>query len=423
MASGDTLGVVMQSDIEQTPSDSSTKIVSSVGIKTALDGKQNTLTFDSAPTEGSANPVTSGGVKTALDAKQPKTLATPLTINGTQQTTVESALGGLNDGLNADVAPLYTPKTLTGSVVTFDDGLDGALLGGLSLAIEPVQSGSGNPSPTNVRPITGWTAATVKRYGTDESDNLLIINVPFGQTIYGGTLDVLSGKLTVTKGIADLGDLTYNYDNTNKDFYTTSLASVIGPAEQDKAPEITTDRFKLVSRNYFISTSKTEDFLLFENSTKTVGIRWLAYNDVTAFKAAVSGSMLVYPLATPLTYYLTPREIRTLLGLNNIYADTGNVSVTYRGDVLNLYEKVADMKNDLSAFFANIAPIDDSPTASAPIQAYQLMMHNGRLYKTTRAIATDEMYVVAESMNDANGNIIPTSLGAEINIINSHFND
>ena len=39
-------------------------------INTALAGKQNTLTFDTAPTAGSSNPVTSGGVKTALNSMQ-----------------------------------------------------------------------------------------------------------------------------------------------------------------------------------------------------------------------------------------------------------------------------------------------------------------------------------------------------------------
>ena len=40
------------------------------GLTSALNGKQNTLTFDSAPTADSNNPVTSGGIKTALDTKQ-----------------------------------------------------------------------------------------------------------------------------------------------------------------------------------------------------------------------------------------------------------------------------------------------------------------------------------------------------------------
>ena len=38
-------------------------------LDTALDGKQDTLTFDSTPTASSTNPVTSGGVKTYTDKK------------------------------------------------------------------------------------------------------------------------------------------------------------------------------------------------------------------------------------------------------------------------------------------------------------------------------------------------------------------
>lgn len=39
-------------------------------VDSAVEEKQNKLTFDSTPTASSTNPVTSGGVKTALDAKQ-----------------------------------------------------------------------------------------------------------------------------------------------------------------------------------------------------------------------------------------------------------------------------------------------------------------------------------------------------------------
>ena len=50
-----------------------------------LDGKQDTLTFDTAPTASSANPVTSGGVKAALDGKVNKsgdTMTGNLIISG-----------------------------------------------------------------------------------------------------------------------------------------------------------------------------------------------------------------------------------------------------------------------------------------------------------------------------------------------------
>lgn len=55
---------------DNAPTANSNNPVKSGGIKSALDGKQNTLTFDSTPTANSSNPVTSGGVKSALDTMQ-----------------------------------------------------------------------------------------------------------------------------------------------------------------------------------------------------------------------------------------------------------------------------------------------------------------------------------------------------------------
>ena len=61
---------------DTTPTDSSTKPVTSGGIYTSLTGKQSTYSADStawdtAPTDSSTKPVTSGGIKTELDKKLP----------------------------------------------------------------------------------------------------------------------------------------------------------------------------------------------------------------------------------------------------------------------------------------------------------------------------------------------------------------
>ena len=49
------------------------------------------------------------------------------------------------------------------------------------------------------------------------------------------------------------------------------------------------------------------------------------------------------PLPTPEVYQLEPEEVKTLLGVNNISADTGNVSLTYRADVdLYIAKKIAE---------------------------------------------------------------------------------
>ena len=100
-------------------------------LQSALNAKQNTLTFDTTPTAASTNPVTSGGIKTALDAKAnsadlgdlasqdqvawstdisgiPSTFP-PETHNHDDryytETEVDTALAGKQDTLSWDTAP------------------------------------------------------------------------------------------------------------------------------------------------------------------------------------------------------------------------------------------------------------------------------------------------------------------------------
>lgn len=54
--------------MDTVPTAGSTKPVQSGGVKTALDNKQDALTFDPEPTADSTNPVTSGGVKSYVDS-------------------------------------------------------------------------------------------------------------------------------------------------------------------------------------------------------------------------------------------------------------------------------------------------------------------------------------------------------------------
>ena len=49
------------------------------------------------------------------------------------------------------------------------------------------------------------------------------------------------------------------------------------------------------------------------------------YNNVSDFVEAMSGQSLVYELATPITIQLTPTVVKSLRGVNNISADSGDV--------------------------------------------------------------------------------------------------
>ena len=58
-------------------------------------------------------------------------------------------------------------------------------------------------------------------------------------------------------------------------------------------------------------------------------IRDDSYTDAETFKSAVLGQKLVYELATPITYQLTPQQIATLNGENNLWG-SGDIELTYK---------------------------------------------------------------------------------------------
>lgn len=63
-----------------------------------------------------------------------------------------------------DKAPVII-NTASGDIATFDDGADGMPIRKIVGTIVPVQSGTGDPSPDNVRPISGWDGANIKQRG------------------------------------------------------------------------------------------------------------------------------------------------------------------------------------------------------------------------------------------------------------------
>ena len=56
---------------------------------------------------------------------------------------------------------------------------------------------------------------------------------------------------------------------------------------------------------------------------------------------------LVYELATPLTYQLSKQQIRSLVGVNNIFASTGDTSVEYRRDPSLIINEILSRLNNV----------------------------------------------------------------------------
>ena len=87
---------------DSVPTSMSTNPVTSGGVFNALAEKQNSLTWDSAPAENSFNPVTSGGVFTALAGKQNSlTFDTVPTANSQNPVTSDGIYSSLTEKQNA----------------------------------------------------------------------------------------------------------------------------------------------------------------------------------------------------------------------------------------------------------------------------------------------------------------------------------
>ena len=146
-------------------------------------------------------------------------------------------------------------------------------------------------------------------------------------TVYGGSLDVTNGVLTVNRAMVDLGTLDWYLPSAG--YFSVPNTINCNPAvNQWIAPIGICDRYKVVPSHYVTVQEERIDKSI-TWVTAQIRIADSGYSDATSFKESLEGSVLVYELATPITYQLTPQEITTLIGTNNVWADTGDVSVTY----------------------------------------------------------------------------------------------
>ena len=151
-------------------------------------------------------------------------------------------------------------------------------------------------------------------------------------TVYGGTLDAVSGELVVDRAIVDLGSLSWGYSAPR--FFSESVTDGITPSYTGDLNAVC-EKYALYETG---ALANQPDLSFFVNSskmsvgTKRIVIRDSNYTDATVLKTALDGVHLVYTLATPLTYQISATEINSLLGINNVWSDSGDVDVEYRAD-------------------------------------------------------------------------------------------
>lgn len=232
------------------------------------------------------------------------------------------------------------------SPLTFDTDIADDLIS-CKAGIVYSQTGSGDPSPDNIRDISGYSTMTLTLNGSS-------VSITLGDTYYSGYLDVVSGSLVIDM-VKDSISSTYLSGLSSTYFgYVASVPNMSShpaiwirnwktpPACKDRGPggikcgcnafNIKMNDTNIISTQYRIyfdvnnmSISSTSDFI-----TKIQTIE--SNNDVLE---------VVYELGAPITVSLTAQQLTAIAGVNTITSDTnGDIEVTYNESIKKYLDKL-----------------------------------------------------------------------------------
>lgn len=159
-------------------------------------------------------------------------------------------------------------------------------------------------------------------------------------TVYGGTLDVTTGTLSVTHSLVRItgqgttwykmmaSETVFRYFRTSADYSFLPM-----PANDSVLPDIVANMYLPATLNQLYDLLKDNGIAL---KTGYVYIRDTSKGNMTIeeFAAEIDAHPveILYPLASPVTYQLTPRQLATLAGYNAVSTSAGTLNVTYKAD-------------------------------------------------------------------------------------------
>lgn len=236
----------------------------------------------------------------------------------------------------------------TSKVITFTDNVERVYLGltamdtetnydmTIAAQLEAGQQATAYAPYSNICPISGWTECNLTIANGDDDtsadydSDTFTLEFPDSQTVYGGTLNPITGVLSVEWAMVDLGTLTWASDpNRLTVKFTRSLSASIFK---------TSPWADAICSEYALKKDGPDSIGNGQFSTinaygaGNVFFKDNAFSEMTVdeVKEYLSGVQLVYELATPIEIQLDPITIQTFIGDNYISADTGPVSVEYK---------------------------------------------------------------------------------------------
>ena len=160
--------------------------------------------------------------------------------------------------------------------------------------------------------------------------------IAFGQTVYGGVLDVTRGKLHVTHEKVNLYDKTWEAYASGNPNGSTFIAPFSGVTFKSwtSGGSLTAISNALAANQSGSYYEAIANSFWWNNSSDGLRCCYGLPNDPTSlaeFTQFLTDNqvIIVGELATPFDIDLTPVQIRALVGENNVFADCGETEVKY----------------------------------------------------------------------------------------------
>ncbi len=147
-----------------------------------------------------------------------------------------------------------------------------------------------------------------------------------GQTVYGGTVDLVSGELVVDRAMERFSDKRWVMNGTRLE--STLDKSFTAETRQAQISSSYTFNINILGSSYenyngcFATITSDRRILIYDN-------RFTSTDKISEFVAQMGNETICYPLATPQTIQLTPQEIQTLVGVNNVWSEDGDIKVVF----------------------------------------------------------------------------------------------
>ena len=220
----------------------------------------------------------------------------------------------------------------------------------------------------------------VSKYGTLEYVTNSIVPVGHKTTyltrdIFGGYVDLISGKLVVDKAMVV-------FDGTQSDFGISVLSTFTqlswsGYISIGSTPaKFISDTFEFDGTGGLgkIYASKDAPRMYFGMPTSITSPseaqEWFRQHPTS----------VVYPLATPQTYQLTPQQVNTLVGTNNVWSEQGNIELSYHIPITNLLVKRQDV-DDVSGGWLTLYSQPITQASDMDFTFIDFLNQYGKTYK------------------------------------------